>query len=249
MIELALSGVRNIRDLGGTPTFVGRSIRPDCLIRSAHLAEATDDDLTALKRERRLTTVIDLRTAQEIVEKPDHAEGLERLHFSIIEALMAGVTHEEEQERREETLPDMADLYRAMMLDACGIKNFAAALRAIFAHDYTSGSILWHCTEGKDRCGMTTALVLEALGVDRAVILEDYLLTNRVNRPKAEALYREALVEKGEAYAKSVYHAFLAEERYIRAAWDAMGKDYLRGALGIQEEEIEAFRNKVLTDR
>ena len=31
----------------------------------------------------------------------------------------------------------------------------------IMNHDFSSGAILWHCTEGKDRCGLVTALVLE----------------------------------------------------------------------------------------
>ena len=37
---------------------------------------------------------------------------------------------------------------------------------------------MFHCTAGKDRTGFAAALLLEALGVPRAVILQDYLLTN-----------------------------------------------------------------------
>jgi len=39
--------------------------------------------------------------------------------------------------------------------------------------------LLIHCTAGKDRTGVTTALLLSILGVDRDVIEADYVLTNR----------------------------------------------------------------------
>ena len=48
-------------------------------------------------------------------------------------------------------------------------------------HDFSKGCVLWHCTEGKDRCGLLSAVLLLALGVERSTILEDYLLTNHVN--------------------------------------------------------------------
>jgi protein-tyrosine phosphatase len=38
----------------------------------------------------------------------------------------------------------------------------------------------------------------------------------------------------------------VADERYLRAAWDAMGENYLTGALGISPAEIGAFREQVL---
>ncbi|MDO4867070.1 MAG: tyrosine-protein phosphatase [Clostridia bacterium] len=243
MIPIQLDTVRNIRDLGGTVAEGGRRIRPDCLIRSAHLAEASEADLLRLRREHRLCTVIDLRTDQERAEKPDRAEGLELITCTLIERL-AGITHE----RRDEParLPDMAELYRQMMTNPVGVAGFRRALRDIFSHDYGRGSVLWHCTEGKDRCGMTAALVLEALGVDREAILEDYLETNKASLTRAQAIYDRLAPEHGEVFARSVYQAFIADERYIRAAWEAMGEDYIGGTLGIAPDEVEAFREKVL---
>lgn len=52
---------------------------------------------------------------------------------------------------------------------------------------------MWHCTEGKDRCGLLTAVLLLALYVDRRQIMEDYLVTNEVNEPKAEMYYQKIL--------------------------------------------------------
>ena len=52
--------------------------------------------------------------------------------------------------------------------------------------------ILAHCTAGKDRTGLTAALLLELLGVDDDTIAEDYALSSR----SADRLY-DYLVEGG----------------------------------------------------
>lgn len=39
--------------------------------------------------------------------------------------------------------------------------------------------LAFNCTAGKDRTGLAAALLLTALGVPRATVIEDYLLTNR----------------------------------------------------------------------
>lgn len=244
MIPISLSTIRNIRDLGGTKNVDGRVIRPGCLIRSAHLGGASPEDVEALQREHHLRTVIDLRTVKEREEQPDFTEGLEYLPLPIIEDLRAGITHEKKAE--EELFPDMAYLYREMMNREGSRAGFRRVLTAIFTHDFDQGAVLWHCTEGKDRCGMTTALVLEALGVDRETIQADYLVTNQTNLAKAKAVYDRILPLRGEAFAQSVYRAYIADERYLQAAWDAMGEDYLHAALGLEDSLIQSFRGRVL---
>ena len=42
--------------------------------------------------------------------------------------------------------------------------------------DQEEGAILWHCSEGKDRTGLASLLILHALGVPPETIMEDYLL-------------------------------------------------------------------------
>ena len=43
--------------------------------------------------------------------------------------------------------------------------------------DQNNGTILYHCSAGKDRTGVATALLLSALGVDRETVINDYLLS------------------------------------------------------------------------
>ena len=245
MKPLLLKTIRNIRDLGGTSTEDGRTIRPRCLIRSAHLGSASEDDLQFLRKEGGLAAVLDLRTNQERLEKPDHADGFTCFAIPVIDDLRAGITHEKGVEEKE--FPDMAFLYRLMVTRPETQAGFARALHQIFTWDYSQGAILWHCTEGKDRCGMTTALVLEALGVDRDSIMRDYLETNRTSLLRARGVYERLLPLRGEVFARSVYRAYVADERYLRAAWDAMGENYLTDTLHISQAEIDAFRAQVLT--
>ena len=246
MKPMLLNTIRNIRDLGGTPTADGRTIRLRCLIRSAHLGSASEEDLLTLRRDCGLSAVLDLRTEQERLEKPDHAAGLDYYAIPVIDDLRAGITHEQAAEQKE--FPDMAFLYRLMITRPATQAGFARVLHRIFTWDYSQGAMLWHCTEGKDRCGMTTALTLEALGVDRDTILQDYLETNRTSLLRARAVYERLLPIRGETFARSVYRAYVADERYIRAAWDAMGENYLTETLQIPLAEIDAFREKVLTE-
>ena len=228
--------IQNLRDLGGIRTRDGRTVRPGMLVRSAHLFRAEERDL------RGVSAVIDLRTPEERSEMPDRSFGCKYLPLPVFETITAGVSHERDAENQG--IPDMTVLYGRLMRE-CG-DAFRRVLLAIMTHDFDTGAVLWHCTEGKDRCGMTTALVLEALGADRQDILEDYLKTNLVNLPKAAAIREQLLVTRGEAFADSVYQAYIADEKYLRAAWDAMGEDYLHDALRLDDGVVRAFRRKVL---
>jgi protein-tyrosine phosphatase len=48
------------------------------------------------------------------------------------------------------------------------------------------GAVMYHCSAGQDRTGITTGLILSALGVDRATILKDYHLSTELRRPQFE---------------------------------------------------------------
>ena len=251
MIPIQLSSIHNIRDLGGTEIGPGVFIRPGCLIRSAHLGYAIQEDVRWLRQEHDLSEIIDLRDTMERYELPDHPYGVPVKRIPILENLQAGITHEsrEEEEDEDDCLPDLARLYRRMMTDPGSITGFRRVLSAIFEHDYRKGAVLWHCTEGKDRCGMTTVLVLTALGADRDLIMEDYLETNRTNLPKARRIYQDLIESRSREYAESVFRAYIADERYLESAWDVMGENYLTEVLGFRERQLRKFRKAVLTSR
>ena len=230
--------IRNMRDLGGLRTADGRKIKPQMLIRSAHLAQAEEQDT------KNISEVIDLRTPAERQESPDLTYGCVYTPLPVFEEINAGISHEEKA--RERAIPNMEILY-GMLIDRYP-DAFRRILLRIMQHDYSKGAILWHCTEGKDRCGITTALVLEMLGVDRETIMEDYLKTNLVNIPKAAEIHDRLLETHGKEFADSVYRAFIADECYLKSAWKAMGDNFITEKLGIDREEIESFRKTILEE-
>ena len=230
--------IRNMRDLGGLRTADGRKIKPQMLIRSAHLAQAEEQDT------ENISEVIDLRTPAERQESPDRTYGCVYTPLPVFEEINAGISHEEKA--RERAIPNMEILY-GMLIERYP-DAFRRILLRIMQHDYSKGAILWHCTEGKDRCGITTALVLEMLGVDRETIMEDYLKTNLVNIPKAAEIHDRLLETHGKEFADSVYRAFIADECYLKSAWKAMGDNFITEKLGIDREEIESFRKTILEE-
>ena len=233
--------ILNMRDLGGIRTADGKTIRQGCLVRSAKLEKAEEQDLAGI------TEVIDLRTQGEREEIPDLLCGREVQAIPIFDNVRSGVSHEREAERRAERKgpPDMGSLYIWMMREHRD--SFAKVLTAIMRHDYSQGAVLWHCTEGKDRCGLTTALILELLGVDRTTIMEDYLKTNKVSIPKAMGIRERVRLERGDEVAESVYRAFIAERGYLEGAWKVMDEDgHYMESLGLSEEDVARFKETVL---
>ncbi len=230
--------ISNLRDLGGIAGEGGRAVRSGMLLRSAKLSEAEPGDLAGI------AAVIDLRTPKESEAPQDKVYGAEYLSIPVFDDALAGISRDEQAEI--ENAPEMDVQYR--LLVRCFKTNLRKILLAIMEHDYSSGAILWHCSEGKDRTGIVAALVLEMLGASREDIIEDYLKTNIVNIPKAIRMRDEVLKTEGKEVAERVYKNIIADEAYLSAAFDEMGSDYIREGLGIDESAILRFREKVLTE-
>jgi len=64
--------------------------------------------------------------------------------------------------------------YIRMVLDSAS--KFGVVLRAIESSDRP---VMFHCTGGRDRTGITAALLLQVLGVSREAILSDFVLSTK----------------------------------------------------------------------
>ena len=243
MISITLSSISNIRDLGDTINKEGKKIRKNCLIRSAKLTRASEEDIEYLKQEHNLSKVIDLRTFLELKETPDQTGDLIYRHLPIIKDFKDGITHENRDRMK---FPDLADTYVDMVTTEEYIQGFRDILNEIVDHDYSKGSVLWHCSEGKDRCGMVTALVLMLLDVDEDTIMKDYLETNKTNVDKAKGIYDHIMESGNKEIAESVYKALIADERYLNAALEHMGDDYIDEVLKLDQEKIRNFKDRML---
>lgn len=245
--------IHNARDLGGIQVSDGKTIRWGLLLRSAALHGATEADREKLANAYHLAKIIDLRTGTERRQQPDaQVAGAEHCPIPIFDERMAGISHETNTFDLEK-MPRMEDMYPMLVRDANYRKNFGIAARTAMEQDFSQGAVLWHCTEGKDRCGLLAAILLMALGVDREQIMEDYLLTNVVNKPKAEAYYT-GMLERGYPMeqAETVRDVFLAKPIYLQNAFDAIDglyatpEEFLTKGLEIPEETILRFRERLL---
>ncbi len=235
--------IRNLRDLGGIVNKEGKLIKDKCLFRSAYFNRASKEDTDLLYDRYNLHTIIDLRTYKEVEEVKDLHGKIGYIHMPVIEDFMDGITHEES---RAHQYPEMVEMYRLIVTSEKTISNFKKILNFIMDNDYEKGGVLWHCSEGKDRCGLVSALTLMMLDVDREKIVEDYLLTNRYNSEKAKSMYEYVRSVADEETAERTYKAFIADEQYLNSAFTAMGDDYLYQVLKLDKEKVDNFKNKVL---
>ncbi|MEV7024988.1 tyrosine-protein phosphatase [Kitasatospora sp. NPDC093558] len=157
-----IPGVRNFRDAGG----IG-ALRRGVLYRSGSFHTLTDEGARRLKA-LGLRTVIDLRSQFELEVWPDLRHGLdhETLHVPTLPA---------DREDDEHPWPeDQASLYPFMARTAG--PSIAAAIRRLAAPEAVPAVV--HCAVGKDRTGLTIAVVQSLLGASEADITADFLRSN-----------------------------------------------------------------------
>ena len=160
--HLRLPGTRNLRDVGGYPAANGRVTRWRTLMRSDALDAIPTSSLEAL-RALGLRTVVDLRWPHELVETPSAFAGGGDVRYWSIPLLEDDPT----------PLIGLAATYR-LILDERG-SQLTEVARVLLEPDGLPAVV--GCAAGKDRTGVTIALLLSAVGVPDDVIVADYVLT------------------------------------------------------------------------
>ncbi|WP_161978377.1 tyrosine-protein phosphatase [Sphingomonas oligophenolica] len=247
--DVALEGGYNLRDLGGYPTRDGRRVARGRLFRSAALHALTDADIAAIDA-LGIRLVVDLRTNRERGLKPsrgawatwsrDYDTSTADLHRAIADPALTLDTVSDAMRATYRALPEeQADAY-------------AALVRRIAADDLP---LLFHCAVGKDRTGVAAALILDLLGVPRATVVADYLLTNRVTE-QAAAHAHESLRRHNDTLQRAmVAPVARAEASYLDAMFAAVEtrygsvERYVVDRLGMSGDAIDAIRAALLVGR
>ena len=168
--HLPLEGTLNVRDLGGYPTADGRTTRWRRFLRADGLHQLSDsarDELLGLG----LRTVVDLRRDRELAERPSvfaASEGVDYRHVDFAgegpidpsQPLLEG------PERIGDIYCQWLEVRRDQVRDTLRTLAAPGAVPALF-----------NCAGGKDRTGVTAALLLGLAGVPDDVIAEDYGLS------------------------------------------------------------------------
>jgi protein-tyrosine phosphatase len=186
------SAAYNWRDLGGLPTVDGRFTRAGRLFRSDTLQEVDEADARRLAEEVGLRTVVDLRLAAEVeTEGRGGLEGEESVrHLSVplisVDFSVPGTA-----------VPLLtADLHIPHYV---GFLEVSADKFRVIAETLAADGIpaVVHCAAGKDRTGVVVAVLLDAVGVERTAIIDDYVRT-REFYPQVHAR-----LERLESYAET----------------------------------------------
>ena len=265
---VAFEGIENARELGGLQMQDGRTIRAGKLVRSAELSKATDADVALLKKRFGLTDVFDFRFEAERSKAMDREiEGVKNTWLStlpekFVAAFASGRadTTVVQSQNLMETLSEYAfnpkaqemaqKLYPAIVMDTTSQKRYGEFLRGVLS---SKGGALWHCSQGKDRCGWGSAFVLAALGASRKTIVEDFALSNVSYAPAVEALSAK-IVEKGGGEAELSFiramigvsvENFESTLDLIDSRYGSL-QAYLEQALGFSAEEQESLKRKYL---
>lgn len=180
-----IEGFYNFRDTGGMPLRGGGTTRSGVLYRSDALSNLTENGLVELAKTD-IGVIVDFRTAEERQAAPDRVpqtRPFRTVDLTFLEGAMADMAKQfmqsgaapsqEAVEQAMSSIPTLGDLYVGMLEH--GASAFAQVARLIAAsNDQAPSAVLVHCTAGKDRTGVATALMLDAAGAERSAIIADY---------------------------------------------------------------------------
>ncbi|MFC3740071.1 tyrosine-protein phosphatase [Paractinoplanes deccanensis] len=237
--SLHLAAAPNFRDGGGYRTAGGQWVRMGVFYRSNSLATLTDADVAKLKR-LGIRTDIDFRTDAEVAAGPDRIPAGTKYVFANVAGTsdtgLGGYSLETEA--------------GGVALMVAGEKSMVSADSARKAYhtflttvaDPRAAGVLYHCTAGKDRTGWASAALLTALGVPRATVFEDYLLSN-----SCLAASNAAALAAVPASIRAGYKAVLdVRAEYLQSGFDEVAAKfgtfdgYLREGLGISARSLRA---------
>ena len=225
--------LRNFRDL----SYLG--LKKGMLCRSDLLYKLSFKEKRFLKKEHNIKIVIDLRRSDECRRTKDtHIFMVKHLHIPLAANEIKTV------QIKHMTLPDMYAFYKEMVEPSK--KESWTKLFNLMLKDNNKG-ILYHCSSGKDRTGVLTAVILTVLGFDKETIYNDYLLTNQ-----NPLYYKEIVKSMDEESRNIILEHSAAKKEYLDTSFNEIDRIYgsmdnfLKENCSLTEEKIQKLRDKYL---
>jgi len=173
-----LEGVLNFRDFGAYATRDGAMVASGMLFRSAHFAEAKEQDLERLHA-LDAAAIVDLRRPDEREREPNRWPGEGVTTIFSDEGQHEVPAHVAVMMQTDLTPQSVAAFMQASYRTYPYEPRYRGLFRR-FLHTLVEMDrpVVIHCAAGKDRTGVGCALALSALGVPRDTIFADYEFTN-----------------------------------------------------------------------
>jgi protein-tyrosine phosphatase len=221
----------NLRDIGQLPTHDGRVVAAHKVLRSA-VPTAKDvgpDGITWPP-----SMVIDLRSPAE--SEPIHPlaqTGVRVVNLPLLAALRPGAAPVESLHSLYLLMLDQASMYLVELVREVSLAQ---------------GTTLIHCAAGKDRTGVSIALLLRLVGVPREHVLADYLLTAEAERDIIARLRRGAGHRHRATLPASFFDVSREAIEGVLDAWDEHpgGVDGWFREVGGSQDNIDQLRRTLL---
>ena len=235
--HFTFAGCFNFRDIGGYPAVDGRLLRWGRYFRAGRQDRMTSSDLQKVAQ-LGIKTQIDLRRPDELEDQgrgPLEEMGIDYRWHSVIPPNGSRVL----DAAAGEGISGKRYL-RYLDFDATPWLQVFKILA-----DSESYPVVVHCTAGKDRTGVTTAFLLSVLGVERTLIEEDFILSNR-DQPRHIKFLESKGLSSG-----SVHRTVGVPEDAMKVFLDGMDKEHggviaFLYKIGIDDEMQSAIRSALL---
>lgn len=251
--HIIIKKVNNFRSVGNIKNSEGRILKEGKFYRSGDLYHLKNNSFKEIEK-LGIKEIIDLRNEKEISKKPDNLpENITYKKYSAFEdqgdqlsqakkLVLKGKVNASDADKR------MVDFYRDYVTE--NPETIKKIITEILESDQP---ILYHCTAGKDRTGIITALILSILKFDKDTIYNDYLLSNN---------FRKQMVEKRLNLAHTLHFIYpkmdlkvleklsWIESGYLDESFDGINKKYgsidiyIQKVLGISDNKREQYIQK-----
>ena len=245
--KINVQGVENFRDIGGYSDPDDHVIQWGKVFRSGDLNKITDAGKVRLKA-LGIHTIIDLRSNDEKVLEPEEFDCTK-----VIELPMKNPVCSEMEKRLQEgrCLRNDAVIYMQDLFYSYSNK-YNDELTDLFSQLTKPDMypVLIHCSNGNERAGFVTAMLMKTLEITDDAIYEDYLFSNSCMDIRKEARFGEDLTTEGQ---EALTVLMSAQKSYLQYAFEKIKQDncsidrYLQKKLNLTPRKREKIQQILLT--
>ena len=261
--QIGITSVHNARQLGGY-TIGRKRVKADLLLRSAKLADLSIEDSTLLSDKFKVQRIYDFRSQEEILSDPDVIPGKATclpLSLSFTSGSEGGDSQFNIDYKNQENIIGLLLQYaehpsiQAMCTSMYDLIFFEESSQEVYRQffadlltlDPADGAILWHCTQGKDRAGCASAMLLAALGAVRSLIVSDFTLSQEYYAPMVAQIPATTEVQKNVINTliganPTIFEATLDK---VDAQYGSL-TNYLTQCIGVTPDMMQLLRDRYL---
>ena len=257
--QIGLTSVHNARQLGGYQ-IGNQRIKDNLLLRTAKISELSKEDSTLLCDQYKVQCIYDFRGKEESLSAPDVIPGkarYESLALSFSEGESQFDTKFENEAQMIGMLLKYADhpsiqamctsMYDLIFFEESSQKVYRQFFADLLTVEPENGAVLWHCTQGKDRAGSASAMLLAALGANRELIMADFILSKCYYDPIASQIKTETEAQKNviNTLISADPEIFGATLDKVDAKYGSL-RNYLTECIGVTPEMMNVLRDRYL---